>query len=229
MIVTAAHQFPTGAVLAPAARKAHVAWAVDRAGRIIEDDYNAEFRYDREPIGAIPGLAPDHVVYAGTTSKTLAPGLRIGWLVVPTQLVADIAAAKLLDDRGSPVLDQLVFADFISHGEFDRHLRRMRPRYRRRRDALLSALELRLPDLEPTGISAGMHVTAWLPDDLDEQAVVDAAARRDLGVYGVRPYRMNPTGRGGLVFGYGNLSETAISQGVDTLAVAIRQLRRARR
>ena len=126
-------------------------------------------------------------------------------------------AAKLLDDRGSPVLDQLAFADFVSRGEFDRHLRRMRPRYRRRRDALLEALSRRLPELEPTGISAGMHVTAWLPAGVSEDAVVAAAAARGLGVYGVGPYRMSP-GRPGLVFGYGNLSESAIRQGVDLLA-----------
>lgn len=168
---------------------------------IIEDDYDAEFRYDRDPIGAIQGLAPDHVLYAGTASKTLAPGLRLGWLVIPDRLVGDVTSAKLLDDRGSPVLDQVVFADFVSRGEFDRHLRRMRPHYRRRRDVLLAALRHRLPDLEPTGISAGMHVTTWLPADVGEMATVAAAARRGLGVYGVQPYRMTRTGRPGLVFG----------------------------
>jgi len=178
---------------------------------IVEDDYDAEFRYDREPIGAMQGLAADRVVYAGTASKTLAPGFAAGWLVVPDRLLAEVKAAKLLDDRGSPVLDQLAFADFVSRGEFDRHLRRMRPRYRRRRDALLDALSRRLPQLEPAGISAGMHVTAWLPAGVSEAAVVSAAAARGLGVYGVGPYRMSP-GRPGLVFGYGNLSESAIRQ-----------------
>jgi GntR family transcriptional regulator/MocR family aminotransferase len=217
VLVTAAHQFPTGTVLSAEARKSLVAWASRRDAVIVEDDYDAEFRYDREPIGAIQGLSADRVVYAGTASKTLAPGLRLGWLVVPDRLLAEVKAAKLLDDRGSPVLDQLAFADFVSRGEFDRHLRRMRPRYRRRRDALLDALSRRLPQLEPAGISAGMHVTAWLPAGVSEDAVVAAAAARGLGVYGVGPYRMSP-GRPGLVFGYGNLSESAIRQGVDLLA-----------
>ena len=225
VLVTAAHQFPSGAVLSPHSRSALVDWARRRDGLIIEDDYDSEFRYDRDPIGAMQGLAPDHVVYAGTTSKTLAPGLRLGWLVVPNRLVDVVGAAKLIEDRGSPVLEQLVFADFIAHGEFDRHLRRMRPRYRKRRDVLLAALRERLPDLEPTGISAGMHVTAWLPDDLDEAAVVRAAAMRGLGVYGVAPHRIAGGGRPGLLFGYGNLSEQALVEGIDILAAAIRTLR----
>jgi GntR family transcriptional regulator / MocR family aminotransferase len=225
VLVTAAHQFPTGAVLPAGSRKALVEWVIRRGGLIVEDDYDAEFRYDRDPIGAIQGLAPDHVVYAGTTSKTLAPGLRLGWLVLPDRLVTDVAAAKLLDDRGSPVLEQLVFADFVAHGEFDRHLRRMRPRYRHRRDVLVAALGRRLPELRPMGISAGMHVTTWLPADLDEAAVVAAAARSGLGVYGVRPYRLSGAGPAGLVFGYGNLSEPAITEGIDLLAAAIAGLR----
>jgi GntR family transcriptional regulator/MocR family aminotransferase len=114
------------------------------------------------------GLAPELVVYAGTASKTLAPGLRLGWLVVPALLVDAIADAKRLADRGSPVLDQLAFADFLDCGEFDRHLRRMRPLYRRRRDALLAALRERTPQLEPAGIAAGLHLVAYLPDGVDE-------------------------------------------------------------
>jgi GntR family transcriptional regulator/MocR family aminotransferase len=224
VLVTAAHQFPTGAVLAPESRSALVAWAIRRDGLIIEDDYDAEYRYDREPIGALQGLAPERVVYAGTASKTLAPGLRLGWLVPPARLVADLAAAKLIDDRGSPVLEQLTFADFIAGGEFDRHLRRMRPRYRRRRDVLLDALARRLPDFEATGISAGLHVVTWLPADLDETALAEAAATRGLGVYGLRPYRMSP-GRDALLFAYGNLSETAIGDGIGILAEAVAAIR----
>jgi GntR family transcriptional regulator/MocR family aminotransferase len=227
VLVTAAHQFPTGAVLPPESRNALISWAVRRDGLIIEDDYDAEYRYDRDPIGAIQGLAPERVVYAGTVSKTLAPGLRMGWLVLPGRLVADLAAAKLLDDRGSPVLDQLTFADFVARGEFDRHLRRMRPRYRQRRDALLDTLARRLPDFEATGISAGLHVVTWLPADLDERAVVDAAAARGLGVYGLRPYRMS-AGRDALLFGYGNVSETSIRDGVGLLAESVAAIRSTR-
>jgi len=225
VLVTAAHQFPTGAVLPAESRAALVAWAARQGALIVEDDYDAEYRYDRDPIGAMQGLAPDHVVYAGSASKTLAPGLRLGWLVAPSRLVGELAAAKLAADRGSPVFEQLAFADFVSHGEFDRHLRRMRPRYRRLRDSLVSALRERLPDLRPTGVSAGLHVLTWLPADLDEPAVVEAAARRGVGVYGLAPYRVTGAGDPGLLFGYGSLSEPTISEGIDLLADAIGSLR----
>ena len=175
VVVTAAHQYPTGAVLSPERRAALVAWAERRDGIIIEDDYDAEFRYDREPIGAIQGLAPDRVVYAGSASKTLAPGLRLGWLLTPASLSERVAVAKQAADLGSPAIDQLAFADFLRHGELDRHLRRLRVTYRGRRDRLLEALERHLPDIRPVGASAGLHVLGWLPPDVDEAAVVEAA------------------------------------------------------
>jgi GntR family transcriptional regulator / MocR family aminotransferase len=228
VIVTPSHQWPTGAVLGPAGRTALLRWAQDRDALIIEDDYDAEYRYDRAPIGAIHGLGPDHVAYAGTASKTLAPGLRLGWLVLPPRLVGAVAAAKMTADRGSPVTDQLAFADFLSRGEFDRHLRRMRPVYRRRRDALLAALGQHLPDLEPAGVSAGFHLIAWLPPDLSEEAVVAAAARLGVGVYGVAPYRLSPA-RPGLLFGYAGLTEPSIAEGIALLARAIGGLRSGRR
>jgi GntR family transcriptional regulator/MocR family aminotransferase len=199
-------------------------WARERNALIIEDDYDAEYRYDRAPIGAMQGLDPDHVVYAGTASKTLAPGLRLGWLVLPADLVERVAAAKIAADRGSPVIDQLAFADFLTHGEFDRYLRRMRPIYRSRRDALLDALSRHLPDLEPTGISAGFHLVTWLPPGLSEDDVVAAAARRDVGVYGLAPYRIAP-GRAGLLFGYAGLTEQTIEDGIARLAQAITEQR----
>ena len=145
LVLTPSHQWPTGAVLSAERRAAVLRWARERRALVIEDDYDAEYRYDRAPIGAMQGLAPDLVAYAGTASKTLAPGLRLGWLVVPPRLVDAVADAKKLADRGSPVLDQLAFADFVDRGEFDRHLRRMRPLYRRRRDALLAALRRARP------------------------------------------------------------------------------------
>jgi GntR family transcriptional regulator/MocR family aminotransferase len=224
VVLTPSHQWPTGGVLSAAARAEVIRWARRRGAIVVEDDYDAEYRYDRSPVGAMQGLAPDHVVYCGTASKTLAPGLRLGWLIVPPHLVADVAAAKVLADRGSPVIDQLTFADFLARGEFDRHLRRMRPVYRRRRDALLDALRTHLPDLKPAGVAAGQHVVAWLPPDLDEAAVVAAAARHGLGIHGVGPYRIAGTGPGGLIFGYAILSEAAIAEGVTLLATAIREV-----
>ncbi len=226
VLVTAAHQFPTGAVTSAETRAALVEWAVRRDALIIEDDYDAEYRYDREPIGAMQGLAPDRVIYAGTASKTLAPGLRLGWLILPSRLAETMATAKFVDDRGSSVLDQLTFADFVARGEFDRHLRRMRPRYRQLRDTLVDRLADRLPDLEPIGVSAGLHVMAWLPPDLAEADVMKAALDRGLGVYGLKPYWVDNAGPDGLVFGYGSLTESAVVEGIDLLADTIAALRR---
>jgi GntR family transcriptional regulator/MocR family aminotransferase len=168
------------------------------------------------------------VIYAGTASKTLAPGLRLGWLVVPRRLVDDVAEAKTLADRGSPVLDQLAFADFLARGEFDRHLRRMRPVYRRRRDALLGALRSTLPDFEPAGIAAGLHLVAYVPRDLDETKLVEAVARRGVAINGLAPYRLSSEGRAGLIFGYATLDERTLQRGVEILAEVVDQLRRRR-
>ena len=135
---------------------------------MIEDDYDAEFRYDRQPVGSLQGLAPDVVIYGGSTSKTLAPGLRLGWLVLPPGIGADAPAPP-------PVLDQLALADLIERGDFDRHLRHHRRLYQRRREALLDALAERLPDLTVSGAAAGLHFVLHLPTDSDEAAVVAAA------------------------------------------------------
>jgi GntR family transcriptional regulator/MocR family aminotransferase len=227
VLVTAAHQYPTGGVLPPERRAALVAWAAARSATIIEDDYDAEFRYDRQPIGAIQGLRPDRVVYAGSASKILAPGLRLGWLVVPDSLVEPIASAKYAADMGSAALDQLAFADVIERGELDHHLRRMRPIYRRRRDALLAALNRHLPELRPTGASAGLHVLAWLPTDgpdLDEAAILAAADAAGIGIAGVSSRRIAP-GPPALVFGYGVIDESAIEPGIRTLAAVIERTR----
>jgi len=223
LLVTPAHQMPTGGVLPADRRAALVAWATAREALIIEDDYDAEYRYDRTPIGAIQGLAPDRVIYAGSSSKTLAPGLRLGWLLAPTFMVEALAAAKERADRGSPIIEQLAFADFLARGEFDRHLRRMRPIYRRRRDALLTALARSLPRLRPMGASAGLHVMTQLPAPIGEAAIVESAAERGLGLYGVEKYRISP-GPPGLLFGYASLAEATIEEGVGLLAAALEQL-----
>ena len=225
LILTPSHQWPTGGVLSPEARGAVLAWAEQTSALVIEDDYDAEYRYDRAPVGAIQGLDPDRVAYAGTASKTLAPGFRLGWIVLPRDLVQPFSEAKLLADRGSPILDQLTFADFLSRGEFDRHLRRMRPVYRALRDALLTELARHLPELQPAGIAAGLHLVAWLPEDLDETAVIEAARREGVELAGVSHYRLVPGGRGGLIFGYSSLTERAIADGVARLAQAITRLR----
>jgi GntR family transcriptional regulator / MocR family aminotransferase len=229
VVVTPAHQFPMGGVLPPARREALVRWAAERRTFIIEDDYDAEYRYDREPIGAIQGLAPERVIYAGTASKVLAPGLRLGWIVAPLELVDRLAGAKEMFDRGSAAIEQLAFADFLARGRFDHHLRRMRPLYRRRRDRLLDALARFVPDLKPVGASAGAHLVAMLPDDVDEAAVVERAAELDVQVYGLRRYRLGrQDGPGGLVFGYGAINETDIAEGITLVAQAVSAARTKR-
>lgn len=220
VLVTAAHQYPVGGVLPADRRAALVDWAERRDLLVIEDDYDAEFRYDREPIGAIQGLSPDHVVYCGSASKILAPGLRLGWLVAPNRLVPGLAAAKLAADMGAPVLDQLTLADIVERGELDRHLRRMRPVYRGRRDALLAALARHLPGLRPVGASAGLHVLAWLPDDLNEPRIVEGAHLAGIAIADLASRRLGP-GPGGLIFGYGGITEGAIDAGVRRLADVI--------
>jgi GntR family transcriptional regulator / MocR family aminotransferase len=225
--VTSAHQFPTGAVLSAQRRANLVEWARRRQALVLEDDYDAEYRYDREPIGAVQGLSPEHVIYAGSASKTLAPGLRLGWLIAPADMVGDLADAKVTADRGSPSLEQLAFADFLERGEFDRHLRRMRPIYRARRDALLRALGRHLPELRPVGASAGLHVVAWLPPDVDETALVDGAAAAGVGLEGVRGYHARPNAPAGLLFGYGAPTESEIDEGVRVVAGVLADLRPA--
>jgi GntR family transcriptional regulator/MocR family aminotransferase len=218
VVVTPAHQYPTGAVLAPERRSALIDWADDHDGLIIEDDYDAEYRYDREPIGAMQGLCSCRVAYAGTASKTLAPGLRLGWLAVPRRFRDRVAGAKLAADHGSAALDQLALADFIEHSELDRHLRRMRGIYRDRRDALLAGLARHVPEARPAGASAGLHVLAWLPADIDEAALVADADAQGIGLQGVAGAFAGPPPQGGLIFGYSSLDERRIDEGLSRLA-----------
>ena len=225
VFLTPAHHYPTGVVMAPDRRADLLAWADASDALILEDDYDAEYRYDREPIGAIHGLAPERVVYAGSASKTLAPGLRLGWMILPDEHVEAVATLKDANDRGSPSLEQLAFADFLARGEFDRHLRRMRPIYRERRDALLAALERHLPAWRPTGASAGLHVLAWLPAGLDERALTDAAAAAGVRVTGLSGTYSDPDrAPADVVLGYGAVTTSQIEEGVVALAEAARSL-----
>jgi GntR family transcriptional regulator / MocR family aminotransferase len=182
--VSPAHQFPTGAVLSPARRAALLAWARERDGLIIEDDYDAEYRYDRRPVGVLQGLDPDHVAYLGSVSKTLSPALRLGWLVTPARWHAATAALRPGTDLGASVLDQLVVAHLISSGAHQRHPRRTRARYRDRRAALADALARHLPDAEIEGIAAGLHLLARLRTHLDERQILRDAYQRGIRLYG---------------------------------------------
>ncbi|MBL1096692.1 MocR-like pyridoxine biosynthesis transcription factor PdxR [Streptomyces coffeae] len=215
VVVSPAHQWPTGVVLAPERRRALIAWARRRDAVIIEDDYDAEFRYDREPVGALQGLAADRVIAIGTASKSLAPGLRIGWLLCPSAVVERIAEHKQLTDRGSPVLEQLALARMIESGRFDRHLRRMRTLYETRRSALVRALGSYAPEVKVTGLAAGFHAVAHLGGHADERAVVTAARARSVGLYGMSACRAGGAAEPvQLVLGFGNVGERAIAEGI---------------
>jgi GntR family transcriptional regulator/MocR family aminotransferase len=218
VLVTPAHQMPLGGVLAPQRRAELLAWADAHDAFVIEDDYDAEHRYDREPVGALQGLAPERVIHAGCASKTLAPGLRLGWLALPHELLRPVVLEKTLDDLGCPVLAQLAFADYLERGELDRHLRRMRPRYRARRDALIAALARELPAWRiGDGIAAGLHVVALLPEAVDEAAFLATAAEHGMRLHGLSWFRVAP-GPPGLVLGFGNAGEPALERAVARLA-----------
>jgi GntR family transcriptional regulator/MocR family aminotransferase len=219
VVLTPAHQWPTGVVLAPQRRLALLDWAARRNATIIEDDYDAEFRYDRDPVGTIQGLAPDRVVALGTVSKSLAPALRLGWMVSPPALAGDLCRAKQLTDRGSPGLDQLALATLIESGRYDRHLRRMRAEYAARRDVLVRALAGHAPRVRLTGLAAGFHAVAHLPAETSESAVIDAARARSVALYGMSRHRHDHApDPPQLVLGFGNLSQRAIQAGIAAIA-----------
>ncbi|MGA5462730.1 PLP-dependent aminotransferase family protein [Mycobacterium sp. NPDC050041] len=222
VLATPAHHSPTGVVLSAARRSALLDWA--RSGHlVVEDDYDAEYRYDRAPVGALQGMAPDRVVYVGSTSKTLAPGLRIGWMVLPTDLVAPVTVAKGLADTGSPVMDQIALAELLTSGGYDRHLRQMRRRYVSRRNALLRALDRELPEATVLGAAAGLHLTVLLPAGVPIDEVVRRAGAMRVRVEALAPcYHDAATAPPGLILGYANLTETQIGAGVEMLARAVR-------
>ncbi|GAA1183284.1 PLP-dependent aminotransferase family protein [Pseudonocardia alaniniphila] len=217
VLLTPAHQFPTGGPLAPARRPAVLDWARSRGGMLVEDDYDGEFRYDRQPVGALQGLDPDHVVYVGSVSTSLSPALRLGWMALPDQLVDPVLAAKGEREGWANVLAQLTLAHFISSGAYDRHIRRMRQRYRRRRDQLVTAVAER--HLQPTGIAAGLHVALRLPPGT-EQTLVESATAAGIALDGLAAFRhpdatVAPTD--GLVVGYAAPSDHAYGPALDAL------------
>ncbi len=223
VVVTPAHQSPTGVVLAAQRRHALVEWASRHDAFIVEDDYDSEFRYDREPVGVLQGIAPDRVFTLGTVSKSLAPTVRLGWVIAPPALAGAVAEAKTVSDRGSSGLDQLALAALLTSGRYDRHLRRMRATYARRRTVLIEALGRHAPGVRLTGLAAGFHAVAHLPGSAEEEAVVAEARRRSVGLYGMRPFRAS---RGDappqLVLGFGLVNERAIEAGIAAVADLLR-------
>ncbi|MFE7441474.1 PLP-dependent aminotransferase family protein [Streptomyces chartreusis] len=218
VLLTPAHQFPMGVPLHRDRRATVVDWARRTGGLVLEDDYDGEFRYDRQPVGALQGLDPDNVVYLGTASKSLAPGLRLGWMVLPPALVDEVTAAKGGSDTCG-VLDQLTLAEFLTSGAYDRHVRAARLRYRRRRDALVRALSTQAPHLSVTGIAAGLHAVLRLPPGT-ERSVLRAATWQGLALHGLTAYRheKSPTDPlDALVVGYGTPPDHAWAGALEAL------------
>ncbi|MET7651152.1 MULTISPECIES: PLP-dependent aminotransferase family protein [unclassified Streptomyces] len=219
VLLTPAHQFPTGGPLHASRRSALIDWARARGGVILEDDYDGEFRYDRKPVGAVQGLDPERVIYLGSVSKSLSPALRLGWMVLPERYVDGVVAAKGEREGWASVLDQLSLADLIECGAYDRHVRRMRQRYRGRRDRLVDALAAQAPQVEVTGVAAGLHAVLRLPPGT-ERSVLKAAAWQGVALDGLAAFRhpaSDMTTEDGLVVGYATPPEHAYGAALDAL------------
>jgi GntR family transcriptional regulator / MocR family aminotransferase len=231
VLLTPAHQFPTGVVLAPGRRRALLGWAA-AGGLVIEDDYDAEHRYDRAPVPALHASAPDRVAYTGSTSKTLAPGMRLGWLIAPAPMRRDLVEAKYASDLGSPALPQLVLAQLIAGGQLDRHIRLVRARQRLRRDAVLAALREHLPQARVQGVAAGLHLVILLPglgaggsngaagSNEAEAALVERARLVGVAVQPLSLHRHRP-GPPGLVLGYAALAPDRLHEAIRRLATVM--------
>jgi GntR family transcriptional regulator/MocR family aminotransferase len=220
VLLTPAHQFPTGAVLSAERRAELLRWAAERGALIIEDDYDAEYRYDRAPIGALQGLRPDLVVHVGSVSKTLAPALRMGWLIAPPAWRERLLEARESLDHGLPALEQLALADFITRGAYDRHLRRSGRAYRRRRDALIEALGAALPDATVHGAAAGLHIAVHIPG-ADEPRLVAALRAKGVIVDGITPHRVAP-GPSGILLSFAAVPDAAAGHVAQLIASARR-------
>jgi GntR family transcriptional regulator/MocR family aminotransferase len=221
VVLSPAHQYPMGSVLAPERRAELITWARRHGTLIVEDDYDAEYRYDREPIAALQGLAPDCVAYVGSASKTLAPALRLGWVLMPSHLVGEMAGQQGVARALPSPLTQSAYATLLERGDVDRHLRRTRRHYHARRNILIEALHVRLPEASVAGAAAGLHLIAALPDGADEIKISDVAADRGVAIHTLHQHCFVTAPRGpALLLGYGLVSEPAIPRAVEELATA---------
>jgi GntR family transcriptional regulator/MocR family aminotransferase len=221
-VLTPAHQYPLGMTLHPQRRHDAAEWARQRSGLIVEDDYDGEFRYDRQPVGAIQGIAPDHVVYVGTTSKTLGPALRLAWVVLPDRLVEPFIEAKRHSDLHSDLVSQLTLADLIRTHAYDRHVRACRLHYRRRRDGLVRRIAT-VADVTVEGVAAGLHAVIRLPEPGSVDLVLTEAARHDLALDDVGRHWHRPSHReSGLIVGYGTPPEGRCGAALDVLVRVVR-------
>jgi GntR family transcriptional regulator/MocR family aminotransferase len=224
-VLTPAHQYPTGVTLHPERRHAATEWARSRSGLVIEDDYDGEFRYDRQPVGALQGMAPDHVAYVGTASKTLGPALRLAWMALPERLIEPVVRAKRYADLHTETIGQLTLAEMINSHAYDRHVRAGRLRYRQRRDLLVDRLGSGADHrLAVSGIAAGLHVMIRLPAaGPDEKEVLDRAAAHDLALTALGSHWHTPGAHPqGIVVGYGTPGEGSYPAALDTLARVLR-------
>jgi GntR family transcriptional regulator/MocR family aminotransferase len=227
VIVTPGHQYPCGMVMSASRRSALTRWAEERDSVVVEDDYDTVFRYDKRQIGAVQALSPGRVALVGSVSKTLAPGLRLGWLVSPPRLLAELRTAKRDDDFGTSALEQHVLARLMDTGEYDRHVRRLRKHYLRRRDSIVDAIGREMPDAVAEGYSAGLHLLLRLPKNVDENAFVSAAAGRGVAVLGTSPMYGTSASRPGVVIAYGRTSPAMLEEAARRLAVAVAEASRA--
>jgi GntR family transcriptional regulator/MocR family aminotransferase len=226
VLLSPAHSYPGGVVLSADRRVELLDWARTAYALVIEDDYDAELRYDRLPVGALQGLDPQHVAYCGSVSKVLTPILRLGWVAVPPRLADTVIAAKYYEDFATEGLGQLTLARFIDGGGLARHLRRVRPVYRARRDRLLAALAAHLPEIRPDGGAAGLHLLLRLPPGLDPGAFADAAARHGIMLEETAQHWADPRqAPPAVLIGYGTLRESTIANGIEALARDLRHLR----
>ena len=230
VLLSPAHSYPSGVTLSANRRVQLLEWARTADALVIEDDYDAELRYDRLPVGALQGLDPGHVIYGGTISKVLSPALRLGWIVVPPWLTDEVVRAKFREDFATEALGQLTLARFISSGALARHLRRVRPVYRGRRDSLLAALSAHLPAVRPGGEAAGLHLLLRLPAGLDPDLVSAAAAKHGIQLEPAARHWADPgAAPPALLVGYGIPHDGALAGGIEALGGDLRVLGRARR
>ena len=216
VLVTPAHQFPTGVVLSPRRRRQLIAWAEESDGLVVEDDYDSEYRYDRSPVRALHPAAAERIVHVSSLSKVIAPALRLGWMVAPTHLHEDLVRRRWATDLGSPVLPQLVLANLISSGVLERQLRSLRRRHRERRDTAVAAIEEHLPGCPIEGIAAELHLVVTLPEGIDDAAVAAHARQEGIAVQAMSGLRV-AAGPPGLIIGYGPHSPARLGESIRTL------------
>jgi GntR family transcriptional regulator / MocR family aminotransferase len=218
--VTPSHQFPTGVTMSLSLRIALLQWAEKTNTLIIEDDYDSEYRYESQPIPALQGMdRANSVIYIGTFSKILFPSLRLGYLVVPPNLISIVSQAKWLCDRFCPTLEQYALTDWIRLGHFERHIRRMRQLYNLRRQALIAAFEQYFGDrVTILGEKAGIHLMVRITTNLSDEEILHKAAAAGIGLISARKYYLQPQHQGEFIFGYGQLEEVEIQQGIYQLS-----------